>query len=232
MTLSSILHSIRRTAHNHGHIQAVHDMAVRSLNKCVYFKTLQYIVIDDINQQHLALPDHLRFGRLEPQELLTITDNPEYEMSARFVRYALGKGDECYAILDRNIVASYGWYARNATLMYPDDLVLHFDAEYVYMYKGFTLHGYRGQRLHAIGMTRALAEYQSRGFKGLVSCVESNNFDSLKSCYRMGYRDCGRIRVTRIIGKYLVQAQPECRPYGISLRVNDTALSLVTGLGL
>jgi len=226
MSLSSILHSIRRTAHHHGHLQAIHDVAMRSLNKCVYFKTVQYIVIDEINQRHLVLPDHLRFARLEPPELLTITENPDYETSASFVQYALGKGDECYAILDRNIVASYGWYARNATLMYPDEIVLHFDAKYVYMYKGFTLHRYRGQRLHAIGMTRALAEYQSRGFKGLVSCVESNNFDSLKSCYRMGYRDCGRTHVARIGGKYLIRMQSECKSYGISLRVNDCRRSL------
>jgi hypothetical protein len=32
------------------------------------------------------------------------------------------------------------------------------------MYKGFTLKRYRGQRLHAIGMTRALEHYLSRGF--------------------------------------------------------------------
>jgi hypothetical protein len=226
MTPSSILHSIRRTVRNHGHLLAAYDIAVRSLNKCVYFKTLQCIVIDEVNRRHLILPEHLRFTRLEPRDLLTITENPEYEMSAVFVQHALAKGDECYAILDEDILASYGWYARSATSLDPDDLIFHFDAKYVYMYKGFTLHSYRGQRLHAIGMNRALAEYQSRGFKGLVSCVESNNFDSLKSCYRMGYHDCGRIRVTRIVGKYLFRTQPACRPYGISLRVNDCRNSL------
>ena len=221
MTPSSILHSIRRTVRNHGHLPAAYDIAVRSLNKCVYFKTLQCIVIDEVNQRDLILPEHLRFTGLEPRDLLTIIENPEYEMSADFVQQALAKGDECYGILDEDILASYGWYARSATSLDPDDLIFHFDDKYVYMYKGFTLHSYRGQRLHAIGMTRALAEYQSRSFKGLVSCVESNNFDSLKSCYRMGYHDCGRIRVTRIVGKYVFRTQPECRPYGISLRIND-----------
>ena len=220
MTTSTILHSIRSTVRNHGYLPAAYDIAVRSLNRCVYYKTLQYIVIDEA-QQCLVLPEHLRFARLEPEDLLRLAEKNECAMSVGFVQHALGKGDECYAILEGDGLASYGWYARSATSMDPDDLIFHFDAQYVYMYKGFTLQKYRGQRLHAIGMTLALEEYQSRGFKGLVSCVESNNFDSLKSCYRMGYRNCGRIRVARIAGKYLIQTQSECRSYGISLRVND-----------
>ncbi|HLH30360.1 MAG TPA: GNAT family acetyltransferase, partial [Terriglobia bacterium] len=92
-----------------------------------------------------------------------------------------------------------------------------FDSRYVYMYKGFTAVAYRGQRLHAIGMTRALAEYQSRGFRGLVSYVESNNFDSLRSCYRMGYRNCGQIRVLRAAGKYFVRPDTHCRQYGLAI---------------
>lgn len=218
MTLSSILRSIRRTAVNYGRLPAVYDVAVRGLNKCIFYKTMQCMVIDEVRQRS-ALPAHLRFVRMERQDLLAMARNHEYEMEHGFVERALDKGDECYAILDGNAVASYGWYAHSVTSLDSDDLVLHFDAKYVYMYKGFTLQSYRGQRLHAIGMTLALTEYLSRGFKGLVSYVECNNFDSLKSCRRMGYRDCGRIRITRIAGKYLIRIQPECKPYGISLRV-------------
>src|SRR5437667_315175 len=83
--------------------------------------------------------------------------------------------------------AAYGWYASAATPVAPG-LVLHFAPGYVYMYKGFTHDLHRGKRLHAIGMTRALQHYRSSGFKGVVSYVESSNFDSLKSCARMGYR--------------------------------------------
>jgi hypothetical protein len=219
MRLSSALRTVRRTALNYGSLPAAYDIALRGLNKCIYFKTMQCIVIDEVQKGCMVLPEHLRFARLEPRVLQAIAQQHEYEMDSGFVQHALDKGDECYGILDGNTVASYGWYARSVTPLDPDDLILHFDGRYVYMYKGFTLSSYRGQRLHAIGMTRALAEYQSRGFKGLVSFVESNNFDSLKSCYRMGYRDCGRIRVIRIAGKYIIQAQPECRSYGISLGV-------------
>ena len=79
-------------------------------------------------------------------------------------------------------------------------MTLHFSPEYVYMYKGFTHPNYRGQRLHAIGMNLALQEYLDRGYRGLVSYIESNNFSSLKSAYRVGYRDFGRVAVWKIFG--------------------------------
>jgi len=170
-TLTSTLQSVRRTAVNYGSLPAAYDIALRSLNKCIYYRTMQCIVIDEVPQSRLALPEHFRFVKLEPQDLFALTQNHEYEMEPGFLQHALNKGDECFAIMDESTVASYGWYARSVTPLDPDDLVVHFDARYVYMYKGFTLRRYRGQRLHAIGMAQALAEYQSRGFKGLVSFV-------------------------------------------------------------
>jgi hypothetical protein len=226
MTLSSILRSIRLNALSYGGVPAAYDVVVRGLNKCVYYRTMQCLVIERVQQSNLALPPHLRFVKMEEQDLMAMARNPKYETEIGFVRRALGKGDECYGIMDGSTVASYGWYAQSNTSLDPDDLTLHFDSKYVYMYKGFTLHSYRGQRLHAIGMSLALMEYQSRGFKGLVSYVESNNFDSLNSCRRMGYRDCGRIRIMRIAGKYLIRTQPECRSYGIALRVGCSRSSV------
>jgi hypothetical protein len=218
LNTSAILRSIRRTAANHGNLPAAYDVAMRSVNKYVYFRTMQCLIIDTVQQNGMALPEHLRFLKLTDENLVKATATPEYGIQGDFLKSALRKGDECYAILDGDKIASYGWYARTATPLDPDDLILKFDSSYVYMYKGFTLDRYRGQRLHAIGMTRALAEYKQRGFAGLVSYVESNNFDSLKSCYRMGYRPCGRIRVVRIGGKYYIRPESECKAYGLEVR--------------
>ena len=86
------------------------------------------------------------------------------------------------------------------------------------MYKGFTDPRYRGQRLHAIGMTRAMRHYKNNGCKGLVSYVEARNFDSLKSCLRMGYRVFGSVYVTRIFGRYVALSSPGCRRFDFRLR--------------
>src|SRR5213594_2643078 len=88
-----------------------------------------------------------------------------------FLDDALPKGDECYGFVHGGELAAYGWYARSATSADPG-LVLHFAPGYVYIYKGFTHDLHRGKRLHAIGMTRALQHYRSRGLKGMVSYVE------------------------------------------------------------
>jgi hypothetical protein len=81
------------------------------------------------------------------------------------------------------------------------------------MYKGFTHNDYRGKRLHAIGMTRALQHYLSIGYKGIVSYVESINFDSLKSCFRMGYSVFGTVYVFQAFGRYYGLSTPGCRKY-------------------
>jgi len=51
-----------------------------------------------------------------------------------------------------------------------------------------------------------------------VSYVESGNFDSLKSCYRLGYVDAGSIYLFRLFGRYRSVASSGCRPYGLRLR--------------
>jgi hypothetical protein len=56
-----------------------------------------------------------------------------------------------------------------------------------FMYKGFTRPEYRGQRLHAVAMANALMECAKEGRRGLVCFVEANNFNALKSCYRMAW---------------------------------------------
>jgi hypothetical protein len=85
------------------------------------------------------------------------------------------------------------------------------------MYKGFTHTRYRGQRLHAIGMMAALEASRADGSGGLVSYVESNNFSSLRSCGRMGYRDFGWIAFARARDRYWIRASAGCREYGFRL---------------
>jgi hypothetical protein len=98
------------------------------------------------------------------------------------------------------------------------------------MYKGFTDPRYRGQRLHAIGMTRALHEYRRRGLRGIVSYVESTNFDSLKSCFRMGYKVFGSIYLARLLGRHFARSSPGCEPYAFRVVIGQyTAPRAATG---
>ena len=137
--------------------------------------------------------------------------NPDYELSGSFLDQALAKGDECYGFLDGEALAAYGWYSNKPTETEWPGLVLTFNDQYIYMYKGFTHVNYRGQRLHAIGMLRALEAYLARGHRGIVSYVEWNNFSSLRSCYRMGYADFGNVYATRVFNHYFVHSDAGCK---------------------
>jgi hypothetical protein len=83
--------------------------------------------------------------------------DPQNELQETLLGDALGNRDECYGFLDGDILA-------------PTDGIPN--AHYVHMHKGFARLAHRGQRLHAVGMTRALDAYLSRGYKGIVSYVE------------------------------------------------------------
>lgn len=219
MTISHAVRHLRQIARVHGVSASLNDIAVRALNKLLYYRKLQCVVIEDVAPKYYALPEGFSFSLVSPSDLMKIAESPEYEMTLDFVEAALAKGDTCYGIWKDAALASYGWYSHVPTALDNERLSFRFDPWYVYMYKGFTLDAYRGKRLHAIGITRALAAYRQGGFSGLVSYVESNNFDSLRSCDRMGFSKCGCIEVLGIGGHYRVRHEKSCAKYGLDLRV-------------
>jgi hypothetical protein len=172
MKFASAITTVRRNIRNHGLQAAIYDVLIRSINRFVYMKTLECVVIEQVDPGSMTLPAHLRYARLGGARLSLYGRVKENELPDEFVQDALDAGDDCYAVMDGTVLASYGWYSKAPTLV-DGDLRLHFNPQYVYMYKGFTSKPYRGQRLHAIGMMLALNEYRNQGFKGLVSDVES-----------------------------------------------------------
>jgi hypothetical protein len=217
------LNEIVREFERFGAVKTLQDLALRGLNLFLPAKILKGVRIDTVHAEFLKCepPYH---GEFLSEALLTeiIRNRPEYEMSESFLRQSFAKGDECYGFLDGSVLAAYGWYSNRPTAIDAPGMVLHFDGRYIYMYKGFTHVKYRGQRLHAIAMTRALEVYQARGYKGFLAYVEWNNFGSLKSCYRMGYADFGNIYLARLFGHYLTHADRGCTPYGFRLEYAGT----------
>ena len=199
-----------------GFWSALRALAFRALRPVIDFKVLRAMCISAVTSGFLEPPPDLNADFLDRETLRRMTAESKYDLSAEFLEDALAKGDECYAIKDGDQPAAYGWYAHSPTLM-NDGLMVHFDPAHVYMYKGLTLDAYRGRRLHAIGMTRALAAYRERGFKGLVTYIESDNLNSLKSAYRMGYVDFGRVFLIRILGRVLTFRTPGCTALGFDV---------------
>jgi hypothetical protein len=202
---------IYRNFKNVGPARSIEDIALRTLNQLFFCRILKGLKVSQSKPEFLKCDEKYRGLFLDQAMLMEFAGRPEYELSTNFLNQALEKGDECYGFLDGNVLAAYGWYSNTPTRINPADLVLHFDRRYIYMYKGFTHALYRGRRLYAIGMSRALEAYLARGYKGLVCYVESNNFSSLKSCYRMGYADFGRLYVARVCNRYFLHSDAGCR---------------------
>ena len=146
------------TAHSAAYIAAKHNASYMVL-KCVL------LTPDALHPEALQNTFLYETRFLSAQELETISVQSEYGMSKAFLVEALTKGDECYAILDGNTLACFGWYSRKPTRI-NQDLILEFDPDYAYMYFGFTHPRYRGKRLHALDMGLALQELYNRGSKG------------------------------------------------------------------
>ena len=217
------LQDLRRDIRNAGLRGALLDIAYRLVNRPAKVMVLQMMILTpDTLSPVILIEDKWRPRFLDEDTLRRLARYPMNEMNQRFLDQALKKGDRCMAILDDDRLAAYGWYSNKETAV-TEDLELLFSPGWIYMYKGFTHPDYRGLRLHARGMASALMSYAKECHLGLVSFVEANNYNSLRSVHRMGYRDVGRMVVVEVMGRRWIQASTPCRAYGLSLRPRPPA---------
>ena len=215
---------IRSDIKNFGLFNTLYDILYKAANRFLVFRVLRSMVISIVDPNFMKGSEKYSYAFLDSATLYQLAKNQEYDLSDEFLQQALKNGDRCFGIMDGTTLASYGWYSNvpinisfDAAEDGNEELRLHFSNKYIYMYKGYTHRNYRGQRLHAIGMTCALDDYLRKGFEGIVSYVESNNYSSLKSVYRMGYKDFGTVYIFKIFGKYLVHSSRGCKKYGFWL---------------
>ena len=193
----------------------------RLIKKMTFFKVLRgmTLTMDDVDPAYLEGEENYDARFLSTTELYEfIKSGPRFELDERFLRWAAARGDSCFAFVDGGLLASYGWYTDKPDQL-TDTLYLTFGRNYIYMYRGFTDPAYRGQRLHAKGMVAALRFFADRGYDGLISYVEADNFASLHSTARLGYRRFGTVLVVRLFGKYLTYHTKRCSEF--SFRVGE-----------
>ena len=206
---------LRDSTRKYGVGAVLHDLQIRLLNKLMFFQKLRggIVRVEDVRDPGLFHAHGYQCRFADAGELQRLAQDEANQMPPDFLRLALARGDRCYALFDGPRLAAYGWYTdRSAPL--DEHFTLHFNPGWTYMYKGYTLPAWRGKRLHAVGMCRALRALTDEGRKGLISCVESNNFASLHSCIRMGYHLFGAAYLLRLAGHCATYASAGCRPYG------------------
>ncbi len=144
--------------HREGTRSALHGLALRAIKPLVPYRALYGMQVraDQVTLRDypaVDFPYEIRF--LDEHEVLRFLEH-EPTLRPTPTREALARGDRCYAVLDGDRLASYGWYATRP-LIVAAGLDLDFDPAYAYMHTGYTHADYRGKRLHAIGMTRVVA---------------------------------------------------------------------------
>ena len=193
-----------------GVIACVIDIIYKCLNKVTYFKVLRgmTLTLDSIDAQFLD-NDSGREGETISGSNVSLLISPDIGMNQNFIDGAEKRGDWSYVFREHENVISYGWYSNSDV---PIDVLfaISYSDQFTYMYKGFTAAQYRGEKLHAFGMARALRNVTKAGANGLISYVEANNFASLRSCERLGYKIFGSCWLFRIFGRFFVLRSPGC----------------------
>jgi hypothetical protein len=215
VNLEKIAARFQDTVRRHGIGAALHDVECRVLNKVTRIDILRAMVVEpgDVTDPEMFQAPGYTGRFVETGELEGYARAGEHDLDPDFLAEARRRGDLCHAMFQGDALVSYGWYARQPTPI-DDHFVLHFDPAYTYMFKGYTVPAQRGRRLHAVGMCQALHAFGEDGCRGLVSYVASNNFSSLKSTARLGYRVFGDLYLVRAAGRSFTYASPGCRAYG------------------
>jgi hypothetical protein len=175
---------VRRTALRAAYV-AANRVVPLSVFQCVRLSPA------DVNAA-LAAPDGAFEGRfLDPGSLERQAGTLD-PAARRVIRGALDRDDACYAVFDGDRLANVGFYATRPTPVL-NDLVVHFDPRHRYMHGAYTPPGYRGHRLHALGVLGAARALFAAGVPALVGVYERTNYRSMVSALRMGWVPCGTL---------------------------------------
>ena len=193
---------------------------ISAARRLIYFRIFRIIILHlaDVDPAYLAEIPGFAGRYLDRESIRKLADNPIYNLPDSFLDQAFGNGDKCYAFMQDNVLASYGWYSDKPHMI-NDQLQFHYDNTYIYMHRGFTLPKFRGQRLHAFGLAAALKDHQKRGYKGILSIVEAQNYNSLRSVYRLHFKTFGTIFVIRLFGRYFIRASKGCEKHSCTITV-------------
>ncbi len=134
-------------------------------------------------------PPNVRVVLGDATQLLPITENPEYELSAKFIEDAFAAGHQVViTYLDATLVA-YGWVSYRST-PHIDGWWVRFAPGHRYNYNNFTLPAFRGQHLR--GSYGVLESHDHKqGASHSIAFIEVGNQASRRAEKRNGGRQVG-----------------------------------------
>lgn len=203
----------------YGRKALLHFIKYSLINKIYFYKELQCFSLTEkmFKMESINTSSTYSARKLSKNEVHLYAQNTLYEMPPSFVERAMHKQDACYAIFDNEQLATYVWCSEKPTRI-NSALKVHFNPEWIYIYKGFTLPQYRGKRFLATIMNKILSDYTQAGYKGLVSYVESNNFSSLQAVRQMGYQSFGSVSIKQYGTQLAISHDPSCKDFNFTVK--------------
>lgn len=212
---------------HHGLARTIHRCTYSAIKHYYPYITMSCIWADPrtLNVPSEDVPYEARF--LTRGELLHFARDPEYSaegLTEKVIPALLDNGDRCFGILDGGRLAAFCWYCVNSPARINDLWALEFAPGCVYVYFVYTHPAYRGKRLLAHGIKLAAREYVQQGCHTILAFVEWANYSSLASFFRMGFQEFGRMRVTKLFSKTIVQGGRGCERFAFRVVKNDRPL--------
>ncbi len=204
-----------RYSYRHGGVGGVlFSLIYKLVNRVVRLRVFRAAIT-----QPPALPadlgrlDGYSHGLFSAAELLPFVDDPENELTRKFLAYAIAQGDTCYAIIDGDILANYCWNSGKSTLV-DHDLCMDFRAGYIHRYRGFTRPSHRGRRLSSYNHAESLQLFAASGAQGFAGYVDADNYVSYRVLQRVNHLFPGFIVVLGNGPQAWIWHSPQARAWG------------------
>ncbi|MCC7416184.1 MAG: hypothetical protein IT176_03510 [Acidobacteria bacterium] len=185
------------------------------MNRCAAIRMIEALAVTPERVPRTAPIDRAYTPTaLDLSEAMRHAMDPAADLPSSFVEEACARGDRCFAVLHGGSLASYAWCSALPTPL-DESLVVSVPPAWMYTYKAFTLPAHRGARLHGMLTALIVDDAARRSYRGLMACVDADNFRSLRSFTRVGAVHAGVIGAIRWFGAVRVLLSPGCRARGL-----------------
>jgi hypothetical protein len=134
-------------------------------------------------------PD-LILRKIESDELVEASEDPDLDMDADFVDDAIVRGDQAFGAFDGPQLVSYTWRSVESAPD-ADGVWVRVSKPYNYAYKSYTRPSHRGQRISPVVILFSDNEMRKAGYRYRAGFVAISNYASLRMGKHMGSRKIG-----------------------------------------
>jgi|GEM_PF-2653547 len=219
------LRRLQETYTSFGAVAVLHVIACRVVEKLARGEIYRLFTLEyaDIPEKLKGLPSGFTLTKMSGAEAIAASTpalrfadvhDPTYDPGPD-----LDPGTRCYGLLEGDLLVCRGWY-RSASVLLDPSVSISFDPGWMYSYRSFTVPTHRRRGLAAQLEAQASLDFKSQGCQGILGIIYLDNFPSIQSGYKVGYRAVGTLVVLRIFGATRVFTTPGCRRTGLTVQQN------------